>query len=325
MVAYSLLGAPTTLILHDDSHWLSSLRHFLGSLDASLHVKGLELPQPLRDVDVCIMDATHMLPGIKKAQLQAFNRCRIYIGVIYVAEISTADGRNLSCEAWDGSRSRLSPVLWPHQPKPGPKFFRTWRRLLATAFLLSHQARVSYNTRDLTLRRPLGRWLPSSVAFWYHWRAFYAASTNTLFVLSSDDRTFTSHTPRRTRRRPKHPVRAFSDEPTSLVTILPTDSVPVEYTTEPNKFVIPDTLATLSHEQPPTPTAVSWPAYFSTLPLWDRELLSSVVIIDRARLFPALREQAVLHLASDGGAVDNRGSYGALLATEEHILVECGG
>jgi hypothetical protein len=88
-VSCSLLGAPTTLIPHDDSHWLSSIRHFLGSLDASLHVNGLELPQPLRDVDVCIMDAIHTLPGLKKAQLQASNRCRIYLGVIYVSEIST--------------------------------------------------------------------------------------------------------------------------------------------------------------------------------------------------------------------------------------------
>jgi hypothetical protein len=71
--------------------------------------------------------------------------------------------------------------------------------------------------------------------------------------------------------------------------------------------------------------AVTWTTYPSTLPLWDRELLSSVAIIDRARLFPALHEHAVLHLASDGGAVDKRGSNGALLATEEHILVECGG
>jgi hypothetical protein len=30
-------------------------------------------------------------------------------------------------------------------------------------------------------------------------------------------------------------------------------------------------------------------------------------------------------MASDGGAVDKLGSYGALLATHEHILVECGG
>jgi hypothetical protein len=324
-VSYPLLTDTSMTLPHPDSHWLSSLRTFLSTMNASIHVDGLALPTLLRDVGVCIMEAIHQLPGLTKTQLRAFDRCRIYFGVIYVSEIGTADGRNISRKAWDSSCDRLSPLLWLYQPKPGPKSFQTWRCLLLTAFLLGHRPIVSYQTRDLRLRRPLGRWRPSSNAFRYHWRSFYAASTNTLFALSSDDRTFTSHSPLRARRRPKHQVRAFSFDSMTQVTILPADSVPVDYAEEPNKHVIPDTLPTLLQDRPAPATALAWTTYLQTLPLWDRELLSSVEIVDRTRLFTALRQDDQLHLASDGGAVDKMGSYRALMATHEHILVECGG
>jgi hypothetical protein len=224
-------------------------------MNASIHVDGLSLPTPLCETDACIMDAIHQLPGLTKPQLRAFDRCRIHCGFLYLSEIVTADGHNISREAWVGNLERTSPLLWPYPPEPGPKSFSTWRRLLATAFLRGHRPKVSNRTRDLRLRRPLGRWLPSSDAFRYHWRSFYAASTNTFFVLSSNDRTFTSHAPLRARRRPKHPVRAFSSASTSQVTILPADSVPVDYASEPNKYVVPDTLQTLLPPPAPPPTA----------------------------------------------------------------------
>jgi hypothetical protein len=71
------------------------------------------------------MDAIHQLPGLTNPQLWSYDRCQIYVGVIYLSEIGTADGRNIAREAWDGSRDRLSPLRWPYQPKPGPKSFRT--------------------------------------------------------------------------------------------------------------------------------------------------------------------------------------------------------
>jgi hypothetical protein len=39
----------------------------------------------------------------------------------------------------------------------------------------------------------------------------------------------------------------------------------------------------------------------------------------------ALRQDDTLFLASDGGARDKKASFGAVMATEDTILVECGG
>jgi hypothetical protein len=137
-VSYPLLGQTDKFVPFDAPHWLSSIREFLQSVEASIHIDNLHLPQPHRDSNVCIMDVIHDLPGLTRPQLRAFNRCRIFLGVHFLSEIVTADGRILARDAWEGSRNRVSTLLWPYQPLPGPKSFRAWRRLLATEFLQGH-------------------------------------------------------------------------------------------------------------------------------------------------------------------------------------------
>jgi hypothetical protein len=110
------------------------------------------------------MCAVVALPSLSRPQLLAFNRCRLFFGVAYLSKVSTFDGTAIASDAWDGSRQRCSPRLWPYQPIPSPKSFRVWRRLLATAFLKDHRPWVSIRTRNLILRRKLRRWLPGSQA-----------------------------------------------------------------------------------------------------------------------------------------------------------------
>jgi hypothetical protein len=147
----------------------------------------------------------------------------------------------------------------------------------------------------------------------------------TLFVLTVDGRSFSQHPPLCNRRRPTNPVRTFSSQDVVTVTRLPLLAVLVDCRPEPNKYVIPATLPTLMPEPSPEPPAITWESYLQALPLWDQELMSSVHIVDRRRLFDALRTENLLLLASDDGAIDKLGSYGAPMATKEHILVECGG
>jgi hypothetical protein len=102
------------------------------------------------------MDVIVSLPNISKADLRAFSRCRIYFGVGHLSEIASADRTLVARDAWEGFRLGISPTLWPYQPKPGPKSFHVWRRLLVTAFLQGHRKSVSARTIDLSLRWPLG-------------------------------------------------------------------------------------------------------------------------------------------------------------------------
>jgi hypothetical protein len=123
--SYPLLEYPASSIPHQTTHWLSTMRDFLSDMNADLFGDGVaeSIPQPLRQGDVCLMDAILSVPGTSTAHLRAFNRCRIFFGMVFVSELATTNGTRLSREAWEGARTRVSPLLWLYQPKPGPKSF----------------------------------------------------------------------------------------------------------------------------------------------------------------------------------------------------------
>jgi hypothetical protein len=205
-VSYPLLQRPNTVIPYLEPNWLSALRRFLAETDAAVHIDKItsNLPQQLHEGDQCIMEVILALPAVSRSQLRAFKRCRLFLRVMYLSEITLADGNLLARDAWEGQRSRISPLLWPVQPRPGPNSFRVWRRPLATTFLRGHRTRVRATTLDLTICRRMRRWLPSSKAFRYQWQSFYLAPLDTLFILLEDSATFTLHTAKSVRRRPKH-------------------------------------------------------------------------------------------------------------------------
>jgi hypothetical protein len=145
-----------------------------------------EFPTPNRQHDSCLMNLVRQViqvsPShrVSPSDLRAFNRCRLYLQVTHLSEITTADGKSITHDAWTGDRTQISPLLWPVQAKPGPKSFRTWRRLLAMAFLRGYRKRVAPNTLDLHLTRPLSSWLPGSTWLQNRWRTHYDATTKQL-------------------------------------------------------------------------------------------------------------------------------------------------
>jgi hypothetical protein len=120
--SFALLGEPSVPISCDTPHWLSSIRDFLAQLDTSLHIADLQkyLPQPPQDNDVALIDAINAFPDLKTSHKAAFNQCRVYLGVTFLLESSIANGTSLARNAWDGTRPRLTPLLWPHYPHVVP-------------------------------------------------------------------------------------------------------------------------------------------------------------------------------------------------------------
>jgi hypothetical protein len=172
--SFALLEATSAPISYGTPHWLSSIRSCMAKLDASLHIDDLQknFPQLLRARDIALMDAIISLPNLKHPQKAAFIRYRVPLGVPFLSEFATADGICLARDTWDGTRPRIASLLWPHQPHVGPKTLQTWRRILAKAFLNGARTRVSAFTRNLTMRRRLGCWLPSLDGFRLHWDCF---------------------------------------------------------------------------------------------------------------------------------------------------------
>jgi hypothetical protein len=91
-------------------------------------------------------------------QMKAINRCRLWLQVNTLAEITNIEGtellmsatiyqtdRNRSPDLWLISRSNLT---WPTQEHPSSRDWRTWKKLLDCV--------ASPNTA--TLKKPLGPW-----------------------------------------------------------------------------------------------------------------------------------------------------------------------
>jgi hypothetical protein len=93
-VSSPLLEEPSHLIPYLEPHWLSTMRHFLGTMNASLHIDGFaqSLPKPLCEKYTYIMGVIISLPNVSKSDLRAISRCRIYFGVAHISEIASADG-----------------------------------------------------------------------------------------------------------------------------------------------------------------------------------------------------------------------------------------
>jgi hypothetical protein len=311
--SYPLLERPQDPLPYDTAHVLSAARQSLKTVHSSVHIPTLylTLPVPFWENDQCLTEVFSTLPSTTRAKLETANIIRIFYGVAYLSELTTADGKFIAHDAWEGHRSRISPLLWPFQPSPGPKTFRVWRRLLTAAFLRGPHLPVSVRTRDLQLRTAVGRWLPTSSAFRYHWDAIYAPSTTSRYLVSASGTSFDIHVSKKARRRPRNPVWAFSDTPTDHVPLLPPDAVRADYAIKPNKLVIPPSL--------------TWADYASSLPPWEQFLCRHVIILERALLFDCLRHSGHLFLASDGSAADCKGSYGCVLASEDIVLLTCGG
>jgi hypothetical protein len=75
--------------------------------------------------------------------------------------------------------------------------------------------------------------------------------------------------------------------------------------------------------QPQAPKSFS--EYLSLLRSWDQRLLQHVEILDAQTLIDYFQTDEVLFVVSDGGADAECGSYGALLATADDILVKISG
>jgi hypothetical protein len=68
--------------------------------------------------DVAVMEALTETGDFFSKDLKDINRCRIYLRVFYISDISTLDGQGITAWAWKGRRGRKSSWAWPVQQRP---------------------------------------------------------------------------------------------------------------------------------------------------------------------------------------------------------------
>jgi hypothetical protein len=100
-----------------DKMWLTSIWQFLNSIKATVEIERQWVPQVCREHDQIIVDIAITL-HFNPSQLARVNHCRLYLQVLTVSDITTADGISLLPSAWEGIQdpSRVSTLHWPVIP-----------------------------------------------------------------------------------------------------------------------------------------------------------------------------------------------------------------
>jgi hypothetical protein len=142
-----------------DLYWLTSFWEFLQRTKLTVTLAQQWLPVQTRTGDVSLMEHS-VQQGYTAYQLGQINRCRVYLQVLTLADIVSADGLCIIPDILVGAPllDRKSTLNWPSQQRPSNKDWAVWSSAL----------RSLQPKHKLVI--PLGEWLVSSTHqqwFWY--------------------------------------------------------------------------------------------------------------------------------------------------------------
>jgi hypothetical protein len=116
-----------------ESYWLVSFWRFMQRSSLRITLTPQWLPAHTRNGDIALMD--HFVSqGYKAHQLIQLNRCRLYLQVITLTDIVSADGMCIIPDTFIGLPllDRKSTLKWPSQQRPSDKDWAVWSSALKT-------------------------------------------------------------------------------------------------------------------------------------------------------------------------------------------------
>ena len=98
--------------------WILTLRHFLHQSNLQLHLPQLKLVKCQRNQDRVIMDLVTNTSQFTAQDIQFINRCRVYLRITTIADITNAQGTHITRNSYNCSTEarHKSPHHWPYQP-----------------------------------------------------------------------------------------------------------------------------------------------------------------------------------------------------------------
>jgi len=127
--------------------WLQLIWQYTSKTNLTMEVKQHWTPTLYRNGDSPMM-ATAQQRGYSHHFFQQINKFCIYLQVIVIPDITSADGKTILPEAIRGHRPhRRSSLVWPNQSRPCQKSWLIWSKFLR------------HLHREGKLHNPLGQWL----------------------------------------------------------------------------------------------------------------------------------------------------------------------
>jgi hypothetical protein len=128
--------------------WIPQIRDFLWHIKGQI-IGATMIPPIYRKNDSYLMDSTY-LEGLSRRDKIYIHRCRIYLQVETVSDITAADGTHID-PVWkrqDSTKPSRSLIRWPRQQAPHAAAWRVWSKFLD-----------SYYNDSGNLKQPLGEWI----------------------------------------------------------------------------------------------------------------------------------------------------------------------
>jgi hypothetical protein len=232
----------------------------------------------------------------KPKQLGSINSCRRYLQAISIADITNIQGNKILIDSKSGA---TSPNHYRHrgmkfnQPNPPASSWYTWRKFLKRAF---------EDDRGF-LRQPLRNYVKTHDHCRIHPPHIYDPTTADLYYKSNTNSDYFTYT--------KDPILGYTT-PDNPVPRTP-QGFPVRVMDYGNK-VIP-----LRNFTPPTPISldphITFQSSINTLPLWERELLTNVILLDTPIHIVEQLNSGPFHIGSDGSVIANSASFGYVFSS----------
>jgi hypothetical protein len=168
-VSFARMGRATT------KTWIKTVWRSAIKLGFQIH-DSYARPQLMRANDCFLMRVFEGREDYSPGQLKMLNEVRMFQEVITMSDITTACGKNLLMDAYNGTlkESNLHHYSWPKkQSSLSPSHWALWKQALEECFV-----EYPHSTTKKVLIAPLGKWFKHVGK---HWKWWYDPDTNSLF------------------------------------------------------------------------------------------------------------------------------------------------
>ena len=295
----SVLADVTTPLPHMEAKWLGSLRDYLRHVRAWIEVDDASIAPIEKENDDHIMDLILQSQQFQPAQIRALNYCRLYLGAVTLADLTTPGGLFLDNAKLRGSISRLSSTsrwLKINQARPSEAQWVLWRK-----------ANKLWSSPKGRLKQPLGRWLNSHDERRMSFPAYVHGNTKALRVQDEFQVYEIDATGRQLGTQIKPNLRVDDLHPAAI---------PAEvYEAPDGNWTVRKGTTLLQPD--PAPELESFHGYIKTLPPWEADILQHVNLAVDPR-YLCFDLQQYFYAGSDGSVkFETDGSFGWMLANTE--------
>ena len=131
--------------------WISNTWEFLSLHSITVDVDAHKIPKKRKN-DSPLMAAL-LQHGIDRYTLNVVNKCRQYLKIFMISDMTTGCGKKITSEAWNCQRNDFNStdsLLWPNTPPPSSKMVKVWQNTIHL---------VLCRERKMHLDTQLGKWI----------------------------------------------------------------------------------------------------------------------------------------------------------------------